>query len=98
MEYIDAKFTENLTVENIADYLCISAGHLSRIFKFIAGVTVMEYMAGKKLQYAMELLRNTDAQILDISRKAGYNCSRTFIRAFKLKYEVTPGQAREGRS
>ncbi len=95
IEYIDDRFTENISLENIADYLCISSGHLSRIFKFSKGITVIDYMTGKKLQYSMELLQNSGDQIQVISKKVGYNCSRTFIRAFKIEYGITPGQARE---
>jgi AraC family transcriptional regulator of arabinose operon len=51
----------------------------------------MQYM----LNYACRLLRETDAQIQDISKRVGYNNLLTFSKIFKNRLGISPKNYRE---
>lgn len=75
-----------------------SYSHLSRIFKELMGVSIIEYMRKIKLNYAADLLKNTDLNIIEIVFALNYNSVSYFNHSFKEYYGVTPTQMRKQKS
>ena len=71
---------------------------LSRILKKSTGSTFKELLQAKRLAKALELLKNTDIPISDISVMIGYDNTSFFHRLFKKVYNMSPRQYRINRS
>ncbi|MGG4395568.1 helix-turn-helix domain-containing protein [Paenibacillus thiaminolyticus] len=92
--YIHDRYDEELSIEQFAATMNMSAGHFSRIFKEEVGEKYVEYIAKYRLAKAKELLLQTDLKIDDIAAKVGYWGRNSFIRMFR-KYEgITPAKYR----
>ncbi len=63
-------------------------------FKNLTGKTIVEYRAGKRIQYAKMLLLSTDYSVLEIANKVGYYSQSYFIKHFKQVTGITPLQFR----
>ena len=71
-----------------------SPAQFSRVFKSQIGITLVEYLQSKRMDYALELLQKTDYSIIKISLEVGYTSLSFFIKTFKKLYGVTPLQYR----
>ena len=57
--------------------------------------SLKEIVTDMRLEYACELLENTDYVLEFIATEAAFGASRTFYRAFKNKYNLTPTEYRK---
>ena len=89
MTYIRTNFS-NVKISDVARNIGINRSYLTKIFKQKTGVSPQEYLMERKLNYACNLLIETDAQIQDIARRVGYNNLLTFSKIFKGRYGVSP--------
>lgn len=96
VRFIEAHFAEDISVENVAEQIYLSAGYLSKIFKKETGQSVLQYITRCRLQRAEELLKNTNKKIVDISREVGYENPSYFGLIFKKTFGVTPLHMRQG--
>ncbi|MDR0293239.1 MAG: AraC family transcriptional regulator [Oscillospiraceae bacterium] len=92
---IENRISEKLTVDNIADSVYFSKYHYSRLFREIAGDSVMEYVTKRKLTLAGGALLETDSSILDIALQFGYDSHEGFTRSFKAYMGVSPTEYRK---
>ena len=79
----------------LTDATHYSAGYLSRHIKQVTGQTISQHIAQIRLNYAMELLVETDMSINDISLMAGYQSESHFYRIFKEINKLTPAKYRQ---
>ena len=68
--------------------------HISRCFKKNLGLTPSEYINEIRLNYAANLLKNTNISVLEISMECGFENLSWFYRKFKEKFGVTPKEFR----
>lgn len=95
MAYLDVNYRDsNLTQIQVADMFQMSNYTLSRLFKNQAGVGFSEYLAGKRLEYAKELLLTTSYSVKEIAAMAGFTSENYFSRTFKLYEGVSPSNFR----
>ena len=92
MHLINLHFTENITLESIAQQLSVTPQHLSSQFTKIAKITFGDYLKNKRLSYAANLLLNNNYNVTDACFASGYNNLSHFIRQFKKKYNKTPSR------
>jgi AraC family transcriptional regulator len=82
IDYIEAHLTEELTLENIANYAGVSDYHFRRIFYYLTGTTLYEYIRQRRLSEAgMALLRGVS--VTDVAFTYGYQSLEGFSRAYK---------------
>ncbi|MFD0712218.1 response regulator [Paenibacillus sp. GCM10027626] len=94
-DYIDKRLADNLSVEEVADYLRISSGYFSLLFKQHFGMTYVEYLTKLRMETAKSLLVTSDRYIAQIGEMVGYVERRYFTKVF-LKYTgMTPSEYRE---
>lgn len=98
VDYIELHLEEKLSLSHLAEHFGISDFHFNRIFKTISGITLKQYILGRKLSKAMELLTETERSILTITYDLGFDYPESFSRAFKKQYGIAPSQFREGSS
>ncbi len=91
---IDREYMEDLSVNKIADTVYLSPNYLSLIFKRETGETLTDYLTKKRIEIAKDLLRTTDARILDVAAMVGFQDASYFSKVFKKQTGVHPQKYR----
>lgn len=94
VHYISQNFREHLSLDILADDLCVSKYHLSRIFSAKLNTNFCDYVNSIRLSYAMTQIRNTDISITQICIDSGFDSQRTFNRVFKDTFGINPREFR----
>lgn len=89
-DYINAKYTQHLTVEGIAEQMSLDRRYLSRIFKQKTGKSIQEYLIFVRLEKAKALLKD-GYHIAEASQMCGYDDTCNFSKMFKKHTGVSPG-------
>lgn len=89
-QYIQTHISENITVDDLAGLVYLSADHLRRVFKKQEDITIVDYIIKKRLELAKTLLEQDKLTITMISAKVGYNNYSYFTKMFKKMYGMTP--------
>lgn len=92
--YIDTHIAEDLSLENLAEYVSFSTFHLSRMFKRYTGTTLNKYIITKRIDKAKLLLRGP-MSITYVSKEVGFNNYNHFYRTFKNVTGVSPADFKE---
>ena len=82
MEYIEHRLTDELSLERISEYAGVSDYHFRKIFFYLSGLTLSEYIRNRKLSEANKNLLNGES-VTDVAFKYGYQSVDGFTRAFK---------------
>ena len=95
--YIDRRFTdETLSLNQVAREVNISANYLSAVFSQEMGATFTEYVTGKRMDLAKNLLRTTDKRSGEVAAAVGYKDPHYFSFLFKKTQGCTPRDYRGG--
>jgi AraC family transcriptional regulator len=92
--YIEAHLTQALDLEKVAQTACCSIYHFQRLFSFITDIPLSEYIRRRRLTLAAFDLQNSEARIIDLAIKYGYDSHESFARAFFRLHGITPSAAR----
>ena len=92
--YIDKNLDGEIDYGEISRLTFTPISLFQRFFAITAGITLTEYIRRRKLTKALNDLQKTDAKVIDIAFKYGYESSDAFCVAFKRLYGITPSQAR----
>jgi AraC family L-rhamnose operon regulatory protein RhaS len=95
LSHIHERYTEALTVEDLARLSGISPGHLGETFKRRTGLTITQYVTKLRVEHARSLLEQTDLTVTDICHRTGFEDSGYLTRVFKRATGVTPRAYRE---
>ncbi len=95
VRYIGNNYMNELSISHLAKRFFISRSHLSRTFKKVTGLTIVEYINMVRINHAKKLLRNENFSILQISEKSGFSNSTHFARIFKRTTGYSPSQFRQ---
>jgi AraC-like DNA-binding protein len=91
---IDRAFAEPLDVPALARVAHVSPAHFSRQFRATFGETPHRYLQRRRVERAMELLRETDRPVTDVCLDVGFNSLGTFSRTFRAIVDESPSQYR----
>lgn len=95
VEYLAKHFLDTVTLEIMAKDLGFSIYAVSRVFSGTFHTNFNKYLNNLRLNYAVELLENTNQSITDVWNNAGFESQRTFQRVFKNRYRLTPREYRK---
>jgi len=95
LDYIEAHLADDIEVREAARLAACSEYHFTRMFSFLSGVTLSEYIRRRRLTLAAMELTNGSARIIDVAVKYGYGSPDAFARAFHGLHGVTPSEARQ---
>ncbi len=84
MDYIERNLDGDISYDEVARLVCTSAYHFQRMFPFITGVTLSEYIRRRRLTLAAFALQTTDAKVIDVALQYGYESQAAFTRALKI--------------
>ncbi len=95
MAYIEEHLTGEIDYEQLGRIACCSTYHYQRMFTYMAGITLAEYIRRRKLSLAAVDLRGGGARIIDIAEKYGYRSPTAFNRAFQSFHGIAPSAAKD---
>jgi len=95
ISYIKKHFTEELSLQQLADRVHFSANYLSTQIKRKTGMAYAGYIGWLRTEMACKLLTETDYRVMEIATRCGYRDSSYFNRIFCRKYGLTPEQYRK---
>lgn len=95
IEYIEENLTRPIHYEEMSKIVGCSVYEFSRIFSFMTGMHVSEYVRRRRLSQAVFDIQDSNEKIIDIALKYGYESPTTFTRAFKELHGTTPLSARK---
>ncbi|MDO5022240.1 MAG: response regulator [Eubacteriales bacterium] len=93
--YLDEHFSQNITLDLLAENFFISPVYLSRLFKKKTGENYIRYLTKLRLNKAQTLLITTKMKVSDVACMIGYDNPRYFARLFKEHYGMNPQEYRE---
>ena len=94
INYIQANYNKQLTVNEIAKHVGLSPSHFMSVFKQHTKLTCIKYINSYRLNIAETILKETDESVLQIAQDCGFNNLSLFNREFKKSYFSTPTQYR----
>ena len=97
LAYIEEHFSDQLTVEAVADYVGLSKSYFSSMFKKETGFSPYDFIMNKRLNMAKELLKTSHDSVNNIAARVGFNSTANFIQTFRTKYDMTPRQYRNAK-
>lgn len=94
IDFMERHLLEDLTIERIAKEAHASPFHFQRTFSILTDMSVGDYLRKRRLTLAAEELCRTDAKVIDLAMKYGYDTPESFAKAFRRQHGVTPSEAR----
>ena len=95
-EYINQKFSKDISLEEVAKHVDISSYYFSKLFKEEEGMNFIEYVTALRIDKAKQMLTEGNASIKEVCIEAGYTDPNYFSRIFKKVVGRTPTEYREG--
>ncbi len=97
VDYVDANITRPLPLDDLSREFGFSAFHFNRIFRTVSGLTLKQYILGRKLSLAMNRLETGGEPVIDIVINYGFHSPEVFSRAFKKQFGISPDGFRKSR-
>ncbi|MDA2210887.1 AraC family transcriptional regulator [Bacillus cereus] len=94
MRYIEDNLTNEIDFKEVARLALCSEYHFKRMFSFLAGISLSDYIRCRRLTLAAFELKDSNAKVIDVAIKYGYNSPDSFARAFQNLHGITPSEAR----
>ena len=94
LAYIEENLADQIDFKQAERLALCSEYHFRRMFSFLAGVSLSEYIRRRRLTLAAFELVHSHALVIDVALKYGYNSPDAFTRAFYSLHGVTPTEAR----
>ncbi|AKA69285.1 AraC family transcriptional regulator [Clostridium scatologenes] len=94
LNYIEENLDNEIDFKEVARLALCSEYHFQRMFSFLAGISLSEYIRRRRLTLAAFELNNSSIKIIDVAIKYGYKSPDSFTRAFQNLHGITPSEAR----
>ncbi len=98
LRYVEAHLQDDLDIAVIARQVSFSPFYLQRMFTMMTDMTVSEYVRQRRLSAAGQELQATNAKVLDVALRYGYETPESFQKAFRRFHGITPSAAKRTRA
>ena len=95
LTFISDCYADQITVQDVADYVNIDRTYLFKLFKRNLGISPQVYLLNYRIDKACDLLRTTASSITDIAYSVGFRDYSDFSRQFKARHKMSPTQYRQ---
>lgn len=92
--YVSKNLDKRISVNDLAELMCLTPDHFSKVFKKIIGMSPCEYIQVKRIERAQALLLTTDLTIMQIAEKVGILSPAQFTRLFAKIAQYSPKEYR----
>lgn len=90
MDYITEHYSEDISVESVAQHFGLSSRLLRYYFAQTAGTSCVKYITSLRMNKAKHLLMETDRTIVSVAIDSGYDNAQYFSRVFRKEVGMTP--------
>lgn len=90
INYIEFNLDKDISYEEASKIAGCSLYCFQRIFSYIAGISLSEYVRRRKMTQAAFELQRTNSKVIDVALKYGYSSPTSFNRAFQSIHGITP--------
>ncbi len=97
LRYVEAHLEDELSQAELARESGYSQFYLQRSFAMMTDMTLAEYVRQRRLSMAGQALQATDAKVVDVALRYGYETPEAFQKAFRRFHGVTPSAAKRTR-
>ncbi len=94
LDYLEKHLTGEMDIAQAAQAACCSVFHFQRMFSYLAGVPLSEYLRRRRMTAAAFDLQNGD-KVLDTALRYGYDSPTSFNRAFRSVHGIAPSAAQK---
>lgn len=94
LSHIQKNIHDNLSIEELADLVCLSKDHFARVFKAQLGITPVAYIVKRRIEKAQYLLLTCNLTQEEIMERTGFKSLSYFSKVFKKNVGVSPGTYR----
>ena len=95
MGYIEENLADQIDYEQLGRIACCSSYHFQRMFSYMAGMPLSEYVRKRKMSLAAVELQGSNAKVIDVAEKYGYQSPTAFNRAFQSIHGVAPSVVKD---
>lgn len=95
IQYVEEHLTDKIDYAQLAKIACCSTYHFQRMFAYMAGVPLSEYIRRRRMSLAAVDLQSGADKVIDIALKYGYASPTAFNRAFQSIHGVPPSLIKE---
>ena len=88
--YIEEHLRKEIDYERLGQIACCSSYHFQRMFTYMAGIPLSEYIRRRKMSLAAVDLQSKNMKIIDVAGKYGYHSPTAFNRAFQSVHGMAP--------
>lgn len=90
VNYMEEHLLEEINYEDVARQVHMSSYEFHRAFSFLSDMTANTYIRNRRLSLAGQELSQTDAKVIDVALKYGYDTPESFTKAFTRFHGVAP--------
>ena len=94
-EYIDEHYSEDISLQQVAEYVGISQGYLSSLFKQKLDIHFIDYVNQVRVNHACVYLQQNYFKTYEIAYKMGFHDEKYFSKVFKKIKGISPSQYRK---
>lgn len=94
IEYIESNLDGEISYEKAAEIACCSTYYFQRMFSYVTGISLSEYIRRRRMTQAAFELRSLETKVLDVALKYGYTSPTSFNRAFQSIHGISPTAAK----
>jgi AraC family transcriptional regulator len=98
IDYIEDNLCSEIDLAEAARKAACSVYHFQRMFPYVVGIPVSEYIRRRRMTLAAFELQQTNIRVIDLAVKYGYESQSSFTRAFHSLHGITPSCARNERA
>ena len=88
--YIEEHLKDDIDYGQLAKIACCSSYHFQRMFSYMAGIPLSEYIRRRKMSLAAVDLQFGDKKIIEVAGEYGYQSPTAFNRAFQSVHGIAP--------
>ncbi|MCI8550510.1 MAG: AraC family transcriptional regulator [Lachnospiraceae bacterium] len=90
IDYIEENLAGQIDYDQLGRIACCSSYHFQRMFSYMAGMPLSEYIRKRKMSLAAVDLQGSGVRVIDVAEKYGYHSPTAFNRAFQSIHKIAP--------
>lgn len=94
IDYIEDNLDNTISYEEAARIACCSTYYFQRMFSYVAGISLSEYIRRRRMTQAAFELQSSHERVLEVALKYGYTSPTSFNRAFQSIHGISPAAAK----
>jgi AraC-like DNA-binding protein len=94
LEIVDRRFTEPLSLRDVADELHVTSGHLTEVVRIRTGRPLGEWILQRRMTQARLILGESETPVVEVAAQSGFSTVGQFGRQFRRLHGMSPSQWR----